>query len=87
MLRKLVIATVLTSVAISPANAADALAHVSLDWAANWQAKKLDAVLALYTDDAVFLDADGSRVTGRRAIHDFFATVLTQYSANRACGA
>ena len=81
MLRTIAAAIFASGIASAPANAADALAQVSQDWASDWQAKNLDAVLALYTDDAVFLDADGSRVTGRRAIHEFFATVLKQYSA------
>jgi ketosteroid isomerase-like protein len=59
----------------------DSLAKVSLDWAHAWQAKKLDATLALYAGDAVFMDANGSRVTGKPALRSFFATVLAQYSA------
>jgi uncharacterized protein (TIGR02246 family) len=59
-----------------------ALAQVSLDWAHDWQAKNLDATLALYTDDAVFMDATGSRVSGKPALRKFFATVLAQYSAH-----
>jgi uncharacterized protein (TIGR02246 family) len=69
--------------AAAPATAApaDTPAHVSQVWACAWQAKRLDAVLALYTPDAVFLDANGSRVTGRPALRVFFAKVLGQYSA------
>lgn len=57
------------------------LAQVSRDWARDWQAKKLDDVLALYTDDAVFLDAGGSEVAGKPALRKFFAGVLAMYSA------
>ncbi len=66
-----------------PANAAsDAmLAKPSQDWARLWQARDLEAVLALYTDDAVFINADGSRVTGKPALRKFFAAVLAQYKA------
>jgi len=63
------------------AGAVPALAQVSQDWAREWQSKNLDAVLALYTPDAVFMGSDGSRVTGRPALKQFFATVLEQYGA------
>jgi len=62
-------------------SASDPLAQVSQDWARDWQAKKLDAVLALYTQDAVFMVGDGSRVSGQPALKLFFANVLKQYSA------
>jgi uncharacterized protein (TIGR02246 family) len=65
----------------SAAAGADVLADVSQNWARAWQAKKLDAVLALYTPDAFFLNADGSHVEGRPALRSFFAVVLAQYSA------
>lgn len=67
--------------ALSPVRAAEPLAQVSQDWARDWQAKKLDAVLALYTDDAVFLDAGGSEVAGKPALRKFFAGVLAMYGA------
>lgn len=56
------------------------LSKVSQDWAHNWQAKDLDATLALYCDDAVFMDADGSRIAGKANLKKFFATVLAQYT-------
>jgi uncharacterized protein (TIGR02246 family) len=58
------------------------LAQVSVEWARDWQAKKLDDVLSLYADDAVFMDADGSRVSGKAALRKFFAGVLQQYTAH-----
>jgi uncharacterized protein (TIGR02246 family) len=60
------------------------LAKVSQDWAQNWEARNLDATLALYADDAVFMDATGSRISGKAALRKFFATVLSQYSAHPA---
>ncbi len=62
--------------------AGDDLAQVSADWARDWEAKQLESVLSLYTDDAVFMDANGSRLTGKAALRKFFATVLHQYSAH-----
>jgi ketosteroid isomerase-like protein len=62
--------------------AGNELAQVGVDWARDWEAKELGSVLSLYTDDAVFMDANGSRVTGKAALQKFFATVLRQYSAH-----
>jgi len=83
MIRKIAAVTFFGALMATSANAAsiDALARPSQDWAREWQAKRLDAVLALYTPDAVFLDASGSRVAGQRALRKFFASVLAQYSA------
>jgi uncharacterized protein (TIGR02246 family) len=71
---------------LGPADAqpdtASYLAQVSQDWARNWEARNLDATLALYTDDAVFMDATGSRIAGKTALRRFFATVLVQYGAH-----
>jgi len=71
-------------VAALPAKAASdaVLAKPSQDWAKLWQARDLESVLALYTDDAVFMNADGSRITGKPALRKFFATVLAQYKAH-----
>lgn len=71
---------VLAATSVDAASIA-ALAQPSQDWARERQAKKLDDVLALYTPDAVFLDAGGSRVTGQASLRKFFASVLAQYSA------
>jgi len=81
MLRLISALALIVGLASSPARAADELAQVNQDWAAAWEAGDLDAVLALYTKDAVFHDADGSRVIGRHALREFFANVLKQYSA------
>jgi uncharacterized protein (TIGR02246 family) len=55
---------------------ATCIACVSEEWAEHWSAKNLDAVVALYADDAVFLPSTGSRVTGRAAIRELFAKAL-----------
>jgi uncharacterized protein (TIGR02246 family) len=82
---RLIIAVFIAAMAAAPANAqtaaASPLALPSVEWAHRWQSKDLDAVLALYTDDAVFMDANGSRVAGKPALRKFFASVLAQYSA------
>jgi len=84
MLRTMVMCwAAVVAIATCEVEAADApaLAQVSQDWARAWQSKDLDAVLALYTSDAVFMDSDGSRIAGQPALKRFFATVLKQYSA------
>jgi uncharacterized protein (TIGR02246 family) len=83
MIRTIAAAVFAAGFVLAPmqADADPALAQPSQDWAREWQAKRLDAVLALYTPDAVFMDADGSRVAGLPALKPFFATVLAQYSA------
>jgi uncharacterized protein (TIGR02246 family) len=62
-------------------SAFDPLVVPSKSWAVFWQNKDLERVLSLYTDDAVFMDADGSRVSGKPALRKFFSAVLKQYSA------
>jgi uncharacterized protein (TIGR02246 family) len=73
---------IVVSMAVAQPTAGNELAQVSADWARDWEAKNLEPVLSLYTDDAVFMDATGSRVTGKAALRKFFATVLHQYSAH-----
>lgn len=57
------------------------LAQVSQDWARNWRAKELFPTLSLYTDDAVVMDADGSRVSGKPALRQYFKLLLRHESA------
>jgi uncharacterized protein (TIGR02246 family) len=71
----------LSSITASAAPTQPDLAQLAQDWARDWQAKKLDAVLALYVPDAVWISGDGTRVTGIAALHDFFAPVMKDYSA------
>jgi uncharacterized protein (TIGR02246 family) len=68
---------------VAPAGAASIpeLAALTQSWAREWQARHLDAVLELYAPDAVFINADGSRVAGKPALRQFFKTVLEQYKA------
>jgi uncharacterized protein (TIGR02246 family) len=55
---------------------ASGVAQISAQWAKEWSAKNLEALIALYADDAVFLPATGTRVTGRAAIRDLFEKAL-----------
>ncbi|HWY16421.1 MAG TPA: nuclear transport factor 2 family protein [Rhizomicrobium sp.] len=62
--------------ASSPAHAAGSLSE---KWAADWSAKKLDAVIALYAPEPVFLPTIGPRWVGLAAIRKNFAGLLDNY--------
>ena len=70
------IAWMLLSSASSPVRAADSLSN---EWAANWSAKKLDAVIALYAPEPVFLPTIGPRWVGLAVIRKNFAGLLETY--------
>ena len=55
---------------------ASGVAQISEKWAKEWSAKNFDALMELYAEDAVFLPANGSRVTGRAAIRELFEKAL-----------
>lgn len=71
------------SLQAGPSNSGEAkgVAQISEEWAKQWSAKNLDAVMALYANDAVFLPSTGSRITGRAAIRDLFAKALAANSS------
>jgi len=50
--------------------------HVREDWAADWNAKRVDEIMRLYEDDAVFLQPNAARTTGTPAIRALFERVL-----------
>ncbi|HUS12879.1 MAG TPA: SgcJ/EcaC family oxidoreductase [Pyrinomonadaceae bacterium] len=50
--------------------------RISEQWAKEWSGRNLDALMALYADDAMFLTATGSRTTGRAAIRALFEKAL-----------
>ena len=54
----------------------DQVTLIGEQWAKEWSAGNLDALMALYAEDAVFLTATGSRTTGRAAIRELFAKAL-----------
>ena len=51
-------------------------------WAADWSAKNLDAVMALYDPDAEFMPGSMESWVGKAAIRKNFTGVLAQYSAD-----
>src|ERR1700722_14581801 len=52
---------------------------LSEEWAADWSAKKLDGVIALYAPAPVFLPTIGPRWVGLAAIRKNFAGLLGNY--------
>jgi len=61
-----------------PPGLANSVSKPSYLWAKEWGAKNLDALMDLYTDDAVFLTATGSRTTGKAAIRELFKQALAE---------
>ena len=61
---------------------ASGVAKISEQWAKEWKAKNLDALMTLYAEDAVFMPATGSRVTGRNAIRELFEKALAVYTSD-----
>ena len=61
---------------------ASEVAKISEQWAKEWKAKNLDALMTLYAEDAVFMPASGNRVTGRSAIRELFQKALAVYTSD-----
>lgn len=76
MLIATVDAGALRSVGAQSRTATSDVTEISAQWAKEWSAKNLDAVIALYAEDAVFLTATGTRTTGRAAIRELFKNAL-----------
>ncbi len=51
-------------------------------WASSLHEKRIDDAIALYTDDADFLQPDGSLVHGSAALRALYQTVTTQFDSN-----
>ena len=65
------------------AHASDKTVSVlSANWAADWHAKNLDAIMALYASDAAFQPASHERWDGTAAIRKNFANLLSQFNTN-----
>ena len=61
---------------------ASVVAKISEQWAKEWKAKNVDALMTLYAEDAVFMPANGSRVTGRSAIRELFQKALAVHTSD-----
>jgi|SRR5580704_18368374 uncharacterized protein (TIGR02246 family) len=71
--------------ASSCADASAALANsLSAEWASDWSAKKLDAVMTLYAPEPVFLPTVGLRWVGLGMIRKNFGQLLAEYNPHIA---
>ena len=60
----------------------DEITKIPPRWAKVLQAKQIDQIAALYTEDAVFLKPTGERVTGRSAIRDLCKKIMDSFSSD-----
>src|SRR5579859_7746648 len=61
---------------------AGTMGALSTEWAADWSHKDLEAVMALYAPEPVFLPAAGPRWTGTGTIRKNFADILARYNSH-----
>ena len=83
--KKAFVCFALLCLAVAPAAAQgdeEALAQMAQDWVAAWGAGDVDTIAAMYTDDAMFTNADGSRASGVADIKAAFAAVMEQASGS-----
>lgn len=66
----------LSSSVVSAPSVAESVEKVRLEWLANWNAKNLKGVMALYADDAVLLPSSGERITGKAKIGEYFKSIF-----------
>jgi uncharacterized protein (TIGR02246 family) len=58
------------------------IARVRAEWAKDLHAKQLDQIAALYAEDAEFLLATGTRVSGRAAIRELCKNVMATMTSD-----
>jgi uncharacterized protein (TIGR02246 family) len=80
--RRLPLATLLCCCAHLPATGTAAPAALRDAWLEAFNARQLDAVLALYADDGVFLPITGERVAGRDALRALYTKVFGEVTAH-----
>lgn len=78
----LAIAVFAAAPAQKPANMADAIAKIRVEWTKKLHDKQLDQFVLLYAPDAVFLTPNGGRFTGRRAIRDLTQNAMDTFTSN-----
>ncbi|HEY0785973.1 MAG TPA: SgcJ/EcaC family oxidoreductase [Acidobacteriaceae bacterium] len=77
----LLVALALHAAVAQQSQPADALAPLRAAWVKALADKNLDASIALYRDNALFLTPDGSRYAGREAIRGLYRNVFAAYTA------
>ena len=57
-------------------------ARLRADWARNLHEKKIDAAVAEYAPDAEFIQPNGDRARGLRAIRDLYQTITATFDSS-----
>jgi uncharacterized protein (TIGR02246 family) len=70
---------ILLALQLTPSDSFEGLRQ---EWARDLHDKRVDASVALYTPDAVFIQPDGSRVKGRAAIRALFQKVTSTFDSS-----
>jgi uncharacterized protein (TIGR02246 family) len=58
------------------AQTASGINQLKAQWIQHWNAKELEALIALYADDAILLPASGSQIVGKDRIKEHFKQIL-----------
>jgi uncharacterized protein (TIGR02246 family) len=58
------------------------IAAIREQWVSNWNAQKLEPILKLYAQDAVFLPSTGQRIEGRQAIGNYLKQLMDSRAVN-----
>jgi uncharacterized protein (TIGR02246 family) len=74
--------TLLIAVAALLLAPADPFAALRTEWAQDLHQKRVDASVALYAPDAVFIQPDGSRVEKAAAIRELFRNITATYDSD-----
>src|ERR1700722_791311 len=75
----LLCASLWTSASAQPAESFSPPESLSMEWAADWSAKNLEAVMTLYAPEPVFLPTVGPRWEGTGVMRKNFASILALY--------
>ena len=60
----------------------DSFEQLRREWAEDVHEKRVEASVALYTPEAVFIQPDGSRVQGTTAIRELYRKVTSTYNSS-----
>src|SRR5882762_3918758 len=89
-LRRLLLVSTITLMAVvvgtlpgqTPSDSAKEIAAIREQWVSNWNAQKLEPILKLYAQDAVFLPSTGQRIEGREAIGNYLKQLMDPRAVN-----
>jgi uncharacterized protein (TIGR02246 family) len=66
----------------STSTAADGIATLRAEWVKDLHTKQLDQIVALYAEDAVFVQPTGARITGRPAIRELCKNIMATFTSD-----